>query len=264
MTFMGSAEYKSISEAEAGDQSDHQLAFRWDEEAAEDSKVNPFFKKGNTWIMKETPSDYVPSAESLSSMRGIKRTRDGTPATSAAARAAVAAKDFGASIGATIGSALAEWLGAPPPPPAAPPPAAPPPAALPTPISAVDLSQERRRESNLNELLEMNRSLLSSLGNAGPVVFALKENVSLSNPQKAAAMKLFSDTVIKFAHAVLNPKDQDHDLAKNISSLVIGSGDDAFAIVDAVMGDQAELVLPRENPFFLTQSALFAFSPGFY
>ena len=38
MTFMGSAEYKSISEAEAGDQSDHQLAFRWDEEAAEDSE----------------------------------------------------------------------------------------------------------------------------------------------------------------------------------------------------------------------------------
>ena len=102
----------------------------------------------------------------------------------------------------------------------------------------------------MNELLEMNRSLLNSLGNAGPVVFALKENVSLSNPQKAASMKLFSDTVRKFARAVLNPKDQDHDLAKNISSLVIGSGDDAFAIVDAVLGDQAELLLPRENPFF--------------
>ena len=85
MTFMGSAEYKSIPGAEAGDQSDHQLAFRWGEEAAEDSKVNPFFKKGNTWIMKETPSDYMPFAESLSSMRGIKRIRDGTPATSAAA-----------------------------------------------------------------------------------------------------------------------------------------------------------------------------------
>ena len=100
-----------------------------------------------------------------------------------------AAKDFGASIGASNGSALAERLGPPPPPPAAPPTVAPP-------------------------------------------------------------------------RAVLNPKAQDHDLAKNISSLVIGSGDDAFAIVDAVMGDQAELVLPRENPLFLTQSALFAFSPG--
>ena len=45
MTFMGSAEYKSLPGAEAGDQSDHQLAFRWGEEAAEDSKVTFYLSK---------------------------------------------------------------------------------------------------------------------------------------------------------------------------------------------------------------------------